>query len=270
MSSAATAPPGASPRPVTSTGCSAGWWARSRPAALRCSAVMCAAAPTAAMPRSPTTRAVTATAPNAKVMRGRPGRHGWRGLCRWCVLSWRAPCWDGTAHRSAQPGVSFVAGQAATIALHLPRRRGRTGLTASRSRDDPWISQGLRSPTRLGPASTLWPGSRHAGTGYDPRSRRRSRELLRLPRGVEPGTAMDTWVFPVPLGPRAMTFSRRITNSHRASSRTSILLRLGMAVKSNVSKLLTAGNLAALIRRSIVRRLRPISSSSTSRARNRT
>ncbi len=41
-----------------------------------------------------------------------------------------------------------------------------------------------------------------------------------------------------------------------------------ITLKSKLSRLLTAGNLAALIRRSIIRRSRSISSSSTSRARN--
>ena len=40
-----------------------------------------------------------------------------------------------------------------------------------------------------------------------------------------------------------------------------------MAAKSNVSKLFTAGNRAARMRRSIVRRSRSISSSSISRSR---
>ena len=42
--------------------------------------------------------------------------------------------------------------------------------------------------------------------------------------------------------------------SQRASSRTIILLSDGMALKSKLSKLLTAGNLAILIRRSTMRR----------------
>ena len=50
--------------------------------------------------------------------------------------------------------------------------------------------------------------------------------------------------------PSAMTFSRRSSMySQRASSRTIILLSDGMALKSKLSKLLTAGNLAILIRR---------------------
>ena len=67
------------------------------------------------------------------------------------------------------------------------------------------------------------------------------------------------WVLPVPLGPSAMTFSRRSTHSQRASSSTCILFRAGIALKSKLSRcpaayarirergLLTAGNLAALI-----------------------
>src|SRR3954471_2122803 len=48
-----------------------------------------------------------------------------------------------------------------------------------------------------------------------------------------------------------MTFSRRSIHSPRASSSTCILLRLGITLKSKLSRLLTAGNLAALIRRSM-------------------
>ena len=50
-----------------------------------------------------------------------------------------------------------------------------------------------------------------------------------------------------------MTFSRRSMYFQRASSRTIILLSDGMALKSKLSKLLTAGNLAILIRRSTIR-----------------
>ena len=49
------------------------------------------------------------------------------------------------------------------------------------------------------------------------------------------------WVLPVPLLPTAMIFSRRCMYSHRASSITSALFTDGMAVKSKVSKVLTAG-----------------------------
>ena len=49
------------------------------------------------------------------------------------------------------------------------------------------------------------------------------------------------WVLPVPLFKAAMIFSRRCTYSHRASSMTSALFTDGMAVKSKVSMLLTAG-----------------------------
>ena len=58
-------------------------------------------------------------------------------------------------------------------------------------------------------------------------------------------SASATWVLPVPLLPSVITFSRRRTYSQRASSSTSILPKLGMAAKSNVSKLFTAGNRAA-------------------------
>ena len=75
------------------------------------------------------------------------------------------------------------------------------------------------------------------------------------------------WVLPVPLLPSAMTFSRRSMYSQRASSRTIILLSDGMALKSKLSKLLTAGNLAILIRRSTMRRSRSINSSSVRRTR---
>ena len=51
---------------------------------------------------------------------------------------------------------------------------------------------------------------------------------------------------PVPELPSAMIFSRRSTYSHRANSRTSILLSDAMALKSKLSRLLTAGNLACL------------------------
>src|SRR3546814_13012386 len=57
-----------------------------------------------------------------------------------------------------------------------------------------------------------------------------------------------TWVFPVPELPSAMTFSRRSMYSQRASSRTRALLRLGMALKSRLSRLLTTGKRAALMR----------------------
>jgi hypothetical protein len=63
-------------------------------------------------------------------------------------------------------------------------------------------------------------------------------------------------VFPVPLGPSAMTFSRRSIHSQRASSGTCILLSFGMALKSKLSRLLVTGNFAALMRRSIIRRSR--------------
>ena len=74
-------------------------------------------------------------------------------------------------------------------------------------------------------------------------------------------------VLPVPDGPSAMTFSRRSTKAQRANSIASTLLREGIAVKSKLSRLLVAGNFAALMRRSIIRRSRSISSSSQSRSR---
>ena len=64
--------------------------------------------------------------------------------------------------------------------------------------------------------------------------------------------------------------SVRSTYSHRANSRTSILLSDAMALKSKLSRLLTAGNLACLIRRSTMRRSRSISSNSVRRTRYRT
>ena len=47
--------------------------------------------------------------------------------------------------------------------------------------------------------------------------------------------------FPVPLGPRAMTYSHRPVHSHRANSCTCILFSLGIALKSKLSRLLAAG-----------------------------
>ena len=76
------------------------------------------------------------------------------------------------------------------------------------------------------------------------------------------------WVLPVPEGPSAMTFSRRSIHSQRANSSTCILFRAGIALKSKLSRLLTAGNFAALILRSIILRSRSIISSSIRRARN--
>ena len=55
-----------------------------------------------------------------------------------------------------------------------------------------------------------------------------------------------TWVLPVPLLPMAMTFSLRSTYSHRASCMTRCLFTEGMARKSKVSRLFTAGKRAAL------------------------
>ena len=76
-----------------------------------------------------------------------------------------------------------------------------------------------------------------------------------------------TWVLPVPLLPMAMTFSRRWMYSHRASCMTRCLFTEGMARKSKVSRLFTAGKLAALILRSTMRWWRSMSSSSASLSR---
>jgi hypothetical protein len=55
----------------------------------------------------------------------------------------------------------------------------------------------------------------------------------------------------VPLLPMAMTFSRRSMYSHQASWVTSCLFRDGMARKSKVSRLFTAGKRATLILREL-------------------
>jgi hypothetical protein len=55
------------------------------------------------------------------------------------------------------------------------------------------------------------------------------------------------WVLPVTEGPSAMTFSRRSIRSQRANSRTCILFKAGIALKSKLSRLLMAGNFAVLI-----------------------
>ena len=52
------------------------------------------------------------------------------------------------------------------------------------------------------------------------------------------------WVLPVPLLPSAMMFSRATTYSQRASSRTSDLFNVGMAVKSKVSRALRRGTVS--------------------------
>ena len=67
--------------------------------------------------------------------------------------------------------------------------------------------------------------------------------------------------------PMDMTLSRLWMYSHRASSMTRALFIEGMARKSEVPKLLTAGNRAARIRRSTMRWWRSMSSSSASRSR---
>ena len=53
---------------------------------------------------------------------------------------------------------------------------------------------------------------------------------------------MAIWVLPTPEGPSAIMFSRRATNSPRASSSTNFLLSLGIASKSKLSRVLCAGN----------------------------
>ena len=58
-----------------------------------------------------------------------------------------------------------------------------------------------------------------------------------------------TWVLPVPLFPTAITFSLCSMYSHRANSMTRTLFTEGMARKSKVSRLLTAGKRAARMRR---------------------
>ena len=75
------------------------------------------------------------------------------------------------------------------------------------------------------------------------------------------------WVLPVPLLPSAITFSRRSMYSPRASSSTSALFSEGMAGKSKLSRLFTAGKCAARMRRSTIRPSRSISSSSARRRR---
>ena len=67
----------------------------------------------------------------------------------------------------------------------------------------------------------------------------------------------------------AMTFSLCWTYSHRASSITKALFTEGMAEKSRVSRLFTAGNRAARVRRSTMCWWRSLSSSSASRSRYR-
>jgi hypothetical protein len=52
-------------------------------------------------------------------------------------------------------------------------------------------------------------------------------------------------VLPVPLLPTAITFSRRVAYSERTSSRTTVLFSEGIAAKSKLSRLLTAGNRAS-------------------------
>ena len=75
------------------------------------------------------------------------------------------------------------------------------------------------------------------------------------------------WLLPVPELPTAMMFSRRSTYSERASSMASALFNDGNASKSKLSSVFTAGNLAALMRRSTMRLCLSISSCSASRKR---
>ena len=74
------------------------------------------------------------------------------------------------------------------------------------------------------------------------------------------------WVLPVPLLPMAMTFSLCWTYSQRASSITRALFTEGIARKSKVSRLLTAGKRAARMRRCTMRWWRSMSSSSANRS----
>jgi hypothetical protein len=73
-------------------------------------------------------------------------------------------------------------------------------------------------------------------------------------------------VFPVPEFPRTSRFSRRLRNSDRARSSTIFSFRDGMARKSKLSRLLTTGNLACRMRRSVARRSRSSDSSSVMRS----
>jgi DNA replication protein DnaC len=74
-------------------------------------------------------------------------------------------------------------------------------------------------------------------------------------------------VLPVPLLPSSRTFSRRARNSHRASSSTRVLFTDGIARKSKLSMVLTTGNFACRIRRSVALRSRSSNSSSVMRSR---
>ena len=78
---------------------------------------------------------------------------------------------------------------------------------------------------------------------------------------------MAKCVLPVPDGPSAIMFSRRMMNSPRASSLTSTLLSDGNALKSKLSRDFDAGNFAARTRRSTIFRCRSMSSNSMSRSR---
>ena len=70
------------------------------------------------------------------------------------------------------------------------------------------------------------------------------------------------WVLPAPLLPMAMMFSLRSTYSHLANCVTSCLFTDGIARKSKVSRLLTVGKRAALMRLSTMRWCLSMSSSS--------
>ena len=69
------------------------------------------------------------------------------------------------------------------------------------------------------------------------------------------------WVLPVPRVADRDDVLAPLDILERASSSTSVLLSDGNAMKSKLSRLLTVGNFAALIRRSTIRRSRSISSS---------
>ena len=79
---------------------------------------------------------------------------------------------------------------------------------------------------------------------------------------------MARWVLPVPGLPTSSTFSLCSIYSPRINSLTSVSLIEGWALKSKVSMVLTTGNAASLMRRSVARRSRSINSRSASRSRN--
>ena len=79
-------------------------------------------------------------------------------------------------------------------------------------------------------------------------------DLLGLPIGFETGRR-------VPELPSANTFSLRSRYSERTSSRTKLLFSDGIERNSKASRLLSTGNLAALMRRSVARCSRSSNSS---------